>query len=693
MIRIIESSLNKYPELKQFLDESNIETQRSLCKLLKPFYSLESVNNYRYFCRFYSAHEICVRLDRLQHLTSLLAENPVPLRDRSDLLDYASRIGKIEIVKLLLKQQGFINPVNNPGLSALELAAENGHEEICLLLLNLPTVKNNLTKDKNFAFCAAARNGHINIVKHLLTFPQVAENISIDNQFALRWAFSNEHHDVVNLLLEYPQVFSYAEDKHLQTGPNYLQSFVAHWNSLMLQKKQNQTVTPIELSESETRRGLLMLHFLIRSNKSYHASLILDLIGIPSIRERVHLPLTKTRSNELLELSRAVNNHATTAMLLTIPAVYRLANLTHNQPAELSKESSMRSLNGQEEYLLEHLSAHYQEEIKTRGGVEYVFKSFQHYLEATYDKKPAVIVINNKPIILPREWAGLINLLKEDEFRAHKQEILSTYYKHPYHTVWRFFQKPNPWMAPDASFVRSLPNNGGRYADYESYIPFIALLWVAASDTKTPAIDKFSVANRVKLFIKSLALAARAHNWDETRLDINGLEEEFDDFMQGDKPSCPPGLRRRGWESVLAHPLFNLLTPERIKTEFREFVRSYYQQQLSTINRPDLINAVDNYFANPNDRVPDILLSLNIPQTVQQQFIKTMQQKYMVQTKQEPNMLANLHMLFKLAPGEAHFITLFNQTYLGSLLKRSNRFFPSDKASSDTSTSQTTHAP
>ena len=97
---------------------------------------------------------------------------------------------------------------------------------------------------------------------------------------------------------------------------------------------------------------------------------------------------------------------------------------------------------------------------------------------------------------------------------------------------------------------------------------------------KSLPTDGFSFESRLSLFVEELALIGRAHNWDETRIvtdaagqpildeDDNPMREEYDD-LEGDRPSCFSGVKRRLFQSVHGHPLFRILTQETIAKELQ----------------------------------------------------------------------------------------------------------------------------
>ena len=143
-----------------------------------------------------------------------------------------------------------------------------------------------------------------------------------------------------------------------------------------------------------------------------------------------------------------------------------------------------------------------------------------------------------------------------------------------------------------------------RYSTFEDYKPLIGLFYTAVCDEAALVIDGHTHEGRVELFIKQLALIGRAHNWDDSRakldeagnqqFDANGhlITEEYDN-LQGDKPSCYSGVKRRLFQSVLGHGLFKVLTADIVKQTVREQLRLYFNTKITKENAKALKVAYD----------------------------------------------------------------------------------------------------
>jgi hypothetical protein len=130
-------------------------------------------------------------------------------------------------------------------------------------------------------------------------------------------------------------------------------------------------------------------------------------------------------------------------------------------------------------------------------------------------------------------------------------------------------------MSPHAQFVHR-DSEGNGTSSFDRYIQLIALLYLAATDPSIPSIEGHTPASRFQHFVRELAMINRAHNWDSSRLRADGKDTEEYDDLQGDKPSCHGGVKRRLFQSVLGHPLLTVLTKDTIQYEIHSFIRDHY---------------------------------------------------------------------------------------------------------------------
>ncbi len=213
----------------------------------------------------------------------------------------------------------------------------------------------------------------------------------------------------------------------------------------------------------------------------------------------------------------------------------------------------MRALSEKEQDIFRHVKSHYKNLFNQKGS-EAIRQSLRVHLETEYAKHPAK---GERGQVLPLYFAST--------FTANE---LKSYYKHEVHTAWRYlFQKPNPWMSPNASYVnRSNHQRSGSAEIYPEDKENILYLWLAASDSKIERVGNVSFEEMKNFFVSSLALTGRAHNWDD----------DYDD-MKGDKPSCIWGVRKRLAQSVIGNPITqntteSTLTENIIMQVFREQV-------------------------------------------------------------------------------------------------------------------------
>jgi len=77
----------------------------------------------------------------------------------------------------------------------------------------------------------------------------------------------------------------------------------------------------------------------------------------------------------------------------------------------------------------------------------------------------------------------------------------------------------------------NLDNPAERWSTFKEYSSLISLLFLAAQDEETAAINGYTVDTRVEHFIDELAHIGRAHNWDNTRIKL-GATEYADQFAK-----------------------------------------------------------------------------------------------------------------------------------------------------------------
>jgi hypothetical protein len=162
------------------------------------------------------------------------------------------------------------------------------------------------------------------------------------------------------------------------------------------------------------------------------------------------------------------------------------------------------------------------------------------------------------------------------------RRALVAYHTHTVHTAWRYLQNPNPWIDARATFVETNPTNPSeRYSTFKQYIPLIVLFYTAATDASMIGPEGYTANHRYEHFLKEICYINRAHNWDHHRINpITSEVEEYDEVSEGDRPSCYSGVKRRLFQSLLDHPLFNPVTLDGIYQELKDFLKPFFLSKL-----------------------------------------------------------------------------------------------------------------
>ncbi len=559
-------------------------------------------------------------------------------------------------------------------------SAENGHPNVLKFFEEtLPALARNMISSRNFSsYKDAARNGYVDVLKHLedkvpdLTLEMIkAQNfyayrigaskgqieilkyfeakapdlvkdmVAADNFYAFSKSVDNNHFEISEWILSKNSAcFAYAEMHGREYGAKIIEPFIKQRLNTLHRDAINiphHGVFNIDDPE-QAKICFYMIRNLIRRNDRVLDDEIRFLLSIPSVKVLAHTEITEGQPNELIRLALTMGNHEAATILLNIPEVRRLTEQNNFYRSETNgqldlarlardQESSMTALSTGEQKRLDNAIRHYHPVLKSKG-VNNLINDLRSQLRDRYERNPAFIIsAKGNRIVLPMDFAEFKKLqLSEGDY----QLALKAYYQHKDHSAWRYLQKPNPWMNPDASYVYRNVKTGERWATFEEYQPLIALFWVAACDKLIPPIDGHTLESRLEHFIDELALIGRAHNWDNTRINEQGKTEEYDD-LTGDRPSCFSGVKRRLFQSVLGHPLIIIFTEDIILQEIRELARDYFQSRINSENQIALKEAFDDYILNTNNlsgRNQELLESLNIPEEKIHEFERHLSQKY-----------------------------------------------------------------
>ena len=251
------------------------------------------------------------------------------------------------------------------------------------------------------------------------------------------------------------------------------------------------------------------------------------------------------------------------------------------------KESSMRALTPAENKLYEWLEVKY-------PAVDVVqrFEEFIKHLYVLYEQNPA----RYRDKILPAKYDQFCELIPNKEAREAANKC---YYSHTIHTVIRWLTIPNPWIDPNAPFT-----NGRGGADFEGYEYLILTFWEAARDPKLMEEER-----SIELFFTALALIGRAHNWDLK----NAMKQEYDD-MEGDKPACLLGVKKRLFTGIPNHPCYRYCVLESDQDRINSFVYSYYKNNEEFHrNKEQIKDVIDEYSILFDEGLYPQIARYNIP--------------------------------------------------------------------------------
>ena len=488
-----------------------------------------------------------------------------------------------------------------------------------------------------FAFQKAAERGHLHVMERLIELApnNVQDMVSARNCGAFRMAASNGHLHVTNRLMAFADVFDNLE-MHVREYGQFVQPFI---NNLLVNLRQEiaafNTINPNDvfdvIDNESARLYFYIMRNLIRQNTPASLNEILLLLSIPSVKALAHQAVTPNQPNELLRLAMSLGNQEAASILLNIPAVQALAATANFYQDEQQngldlralasdRESSMRALTQGEQQRLEGANQKYHPEIN-RLGAPRIISELKDLLIERYRANPAKVKTEDgKLIALPLEFDKLASLPADT-----KAQALKSYYQHPDHSAYRYLSKPNPWMSKNAAYVHR--DGEDAWSTFEEYQPLISLMYLAAKDEDIPAINGHTIETRIEHFIQELALIGRAHNWDTSRSNrVTGASEEFDD-LEGDKPSCYSGVKRRLFQAVQGHPLLALLTTDIIRQDVRDIVRDHFSKSITDENCAALQQAWQAIIEGQTDN-SSILDVLNFSIEEQAQHITSICQKY-----------------------------------------------------------------
>lgn len=620
------------------------------------------------------------RVAKLGYLNTLeyLIETIEPKVTRSQLQDMityaafqgAAERGHLAILKFLETKVSdkLHDMIEAQNYYAFRWAANQGHLAVLRYLESkMPEKLQDMIKAGAFcAFRFAASHGHLEVLKYLQEKApdKVLKMLKINNFIAFQLATIKGHLPVVQYMLSYPSVFAYAEAHQEEWGQQCVWPFVSQKLTVLRAQQheveRNNLDAVFDVPAEAAKLLFYIARNLIRRN---NAALIDDLrflLNLPSVKSLAHMEVTANEDNELLRLALSVGNQDAASVLLHIPAVRILAEQNNYYREEqqgrldlsalaADHESSMTALTQGEQTQLQAVIDRYQS-LLHQAGVSQVMIDLRSTLQAHYEAHPALLNIqkedHHEDLVLPMTWNDFAALRLTPE---QKEQALIAYYQNKAHTAWRYLSKPNPWMHEHASYVYINDAHSERWSTFEEHQSLISLLYLAALDKETPCIDDYTFATRLAHFIEELAHIGRAHNWDKSRRKNNGQLEQYDD-LEGDRPSCYSGVKRRLFQSVLGHPLLKLVTEDVIKAELNEFLITHFKKEIHPNNCIALKKAWDKGIDGEplSEEDTQKIQSLNVSGEQQQGFKNYLSHKY--GPSFSPSLILLIDKAFELTP-------------------------------------------
>ncbi|KTC92178.1 ankyrin repeat domain-containing protein [Legionella cincinnatiensis] len=563
----------------------------------------------------------------------------------------ASEQGHLDVLKFLETKvpEKLPDMIEATNYYAFRWAAKRGHLAVLRYLESkMPEKLQDMIKAGSFcAFRFAASQGYLEILKYLQEKApdKMLKMLKTNTFIAFQLAVLKGHLPVVQYMLSYFSVFAYAEAHQQEYGERCVWPFVSQTLTVLRAQQQETEANHLDavfdvVSAAEAKLLFYIARNLIRRNDTTLIDDLRFLLNIPSVKALAHTEVTPNQSNELLRLALSAGNQQAASVLLNIPAVRLLAEQNNYYREEqqgrldlaalaADRESSMTALTQGEQQQLQAVTDRYQP-LLHQAGVALVMMDLRTTLQAHYEAHPATLLLQkngcSEELILPMAWSDFTALHLAPE---QKTQALTAYYQNKAHTAWRYLAKPNPWMHEHAGYVYINDEHTERWSTFEEYQSLISLLYLAVLDKETPCIDDYTFATRLEHFIEELAHIGRAHNWDKSRRKNNGQLEQYDD-LEGDRPSCYSGVKRRLFQSVLGHPLLKLVTEDVIKAELNEFLVTHFKKAIQSNNGIVIKEAWDKGIEGESLSEEDmkILQGLNVSGEQQQDFKNYLSHKY-----------------------------------------------------------------
>lgn len=365
-------------------------------------------------------------------------------------------------------------------------------------------------------------------------------------------------------------------------------------------------------------------------------------------------------------------------------------------------ESSMQDLSGSEVGVIGAIRAKYEKKMEEMGGLDAVVENYKKYLESKYNdyfeehlqflekrfkeleeltkqlesmKKEGKDTEELKKLqdrvsnleSMKKEYDGAVKafpeIFKNKKLPLEYNEkynhpyIQKLYFDNPFHSAWRYFLNPNPWITKkdpnDVDVWGIIRTENASQAlttwdpEQEKYVythadlsedskTDLALLWLAASDTTVTPAPGFTNDGMMENFTREVgSYIGRAHNFDAVdKIRDESVKQKMikdmilkfghqTDDQLGDDPTCLRGVNKRLLQSVQGHPITSTpeLNSDIVQTKYAELVTDKFSEYLNDV--------MDNIFDILNKRGFDKKAVLENQIAMMKQFHEAYE-KYMI---------------------------------------------------------------
>ncbi len=641
----IIAALAKHPVLDVLCEIGDI-------KILQLFLVKKTDGSYEFpiFLKTKRAIEIAAlhgNIDILEYLVSGLFPEVVNISHLKKALEIACIKNNIVIVKFILQK---FPETQDISFDVLVTIFNKGNVELLKYFLstdddgcyNFPKIVKLIQSDSRMLLKACV-SGNFAIVEILMAklpdgsyeFQEIIKKISSHDHLIFKTVFHGskniQNEKILELLLKVPEVFSYIESQggvYTKILSLFTQKYLEDLQQEIAKYYEYNPAGVFVLSVEDAKLCYFFIRNAIRNNELARVNLLLSIdVADPAEKILAH-------DAELLKTALSYGRSSIIHRLVEYPEIriyiennVAFKDILDESESELletvlDRESSVIALAPHEQAIWDSIRQHYHDKLIDLGGVKSVFELFKTYLKQCYIEDPIFV----DEIQLPFEISELEKLRKEHD-ESFYVKALQGYYTNIYHTAYRYLSKPNPLLSPDALFVEA--EGELRYSLVEPYAETIAYFYLAASDESFACTYGGTVRERINLFIKNISLIARSHNWDPPESGSEVALEEKDD-LQGDKPSCFSGVKKRLF-SLPGHSMFDVLSKEKVQEELRYFIRTYYEITFAKLTKEQLTSissAVNLLFYETKEIEPALLKLLSISGDDVSQFIVNLRVKY-----------------------------------------------------------------